>query len=325
MPRIREQYVNTGKVRFSYKHFAILGPESTRAAEASECANEQSQFWPFHDLTFADQTTTRSSLNADRLTELAGQLGLDTTAFRACLDSGRYTSQITQESLSVQSLGVRGTPAFLVNGVFISGAQPFDVFQQVIEEQLAQLPPADAPVEAAAAPTATPVPPAPPPKPQTGAQAAADIPGVELFPEQDRNHQEGKIEYDHAASPGGKHSDTWQNCGIYTETLAQEPVMHSLEHGAVWVAYRPDLPADQVSLLQAAVQAELQAGTEPLVLLSPQPGLDAPVVASAWRAQLKLDDPADARLVQFLQVYQNGPYTPEPGAPCSGGIGTPAG
>jgi len=78
-----------------------------------------------------------------------------------------------------------------------------------------------------------------------------------------------------------------------------------------------------VALLQAVVRAELQAGREPLVLLSPQPGLDAAVVASAWRAQLKLDDPADARLAQFLQVYQNGPYTPEPGAPCSGGIGEP--
>lgn len=99
-------------MRFVYKHFAILGPESNRSAEASECAAEQGQFWAYHDGIFVDQVTNRSSLNADRLTELAGEIGLDTAAFRSCLESGKYTSQITQESLSVQSLGVRGTRHF---------------------------------------------------------------------------------------------------------------------------------------------------------------------------------------------------------------------
>jgi protein-disulfide isomerase len=136
LSRIRSEYVNAGKVRFVYKHFAILGPESNRSAEASECAAEQGQFWDFHDVVFADQVTNHSSLDADQLVKLAGTVGLDTTTFRECLDAGRYTGLITQESLSVQSLGIRGTPAFLVNGVFISGAQPFEVFQQVIEEQL---------------------------------------------------------------------------------------------------------------------------------------------------------------------------------------------
>jgi predicted DsbA family dithiol-disulfide isomerase len=64
---------------------------------------------------------------------------LDVEAFTECLDSGRYVNQIRQESLSVQSMGIRGTPAFLVNGVFVSGAQPFDVFQEIIEEQLTEL------------------------------------------------------------------------------------------------------------------------------------------------------------------------------------------
>ncbi len=137
MSRIRQEYVDTGKVRFVYKHFAILGPESSRAAEASECAAEQDAFWTFHDLAFADQLATHSSLNSDKLVTLANDIGLDTTAFSECLSSGRYSLQIVQESQGVQSMGVRGTPAFLVNGLFISGAQPFDVFQQVIEEQLA--------------------------------------------------------------------------------------------------------------------------------------------------------------------------------------------
>jgi protein-disulfide isomerase len=136
LSRIRSEYIETGKVRFVYKHFAILGPESNRSAEASECAAEHGQFWDYHDVLFADQSSNHSSLDADQLVKLAGAVGLDTTVFRECLDAGRYTSLITQESLSVQSLGVRGTPGFVINGVFISGAQPFEVFQQVIEEQL---------------------------------------------------------------------------------------------------------------------------------------------------------------------------------------------
>lgn len=137
MSRIREEYVETGQVRFVYKHFAILGPESSRSAEASECAAEQGKFWAYHDLVFEDQYNNRSALNQDRLVELAQEIGLDTDAFSECLLSGRYSMQIAQESQTVQALGVRGTPGFLINGVFISGAQPFEVFQQVIDEQLA--------------------------------------------------------------------------------------------------------------------------------------------------------------------------------------------
>lgn len=139
MGRLREEYITTGKVRFVYKHFAILGAESNRAAEASECAAEQGQFWPFHDLVFADQYANHSTLTEDKLISQAAEIGLDTTTFSQCLTSGRYTNQIRQESLSVQSMGVRGTPAFLVNGVFISGAQPYEIFQQVIEQQLQAL------------------------------------------------------------------------------------------------------------------------------------------------------------------------------------------
>ncbi|MBN1218346.1 MAG: DsbA family protein [Anaerolineae bacterium] len=139
MSRIRSEYIETGKVRFVYKHFAILGPDSNRAAQASECAAEQDRFWDYHDTVFANQLANRSPLDTENLAGLAGDIGLDTTTFGECLDSGKYTEQINRESLAVQSLGVRGTPAFLINGVFISGAQPFEVFQQVIEEQLQQI------------------------------------------------------------------------------------------------------------------------------------------------------------------------------------------
>jgi protein-disulfide isomerase len=132
-------YIETGKVQFVYKHFAILGAESNRAAEASECAAEQDRFWDFHDSVFQDQQETHSSLSQDKLVSLAGEIELDTTAFQECLSSGRYSLQISRESQTVQALGLRGTPGFLVNGLFINGAQPFEVFQQVIEEQLAAL------------------------------------------------------------------------------------------------------------------------------------------------------------------------------------------
>ena len=137
MSRIRKEYVDTGKVRFVYKHFAILGPESSRAAEASECAAEQGEFWTYHDLLFTDQNNNQTQLSQAALVGFADQIGLDTTAFTDCLSSGRYSLQISRESQTVQAIGVRGTPGFLVNGLFISGAQPFEAFQQIIEEQLA--------------------------------------------------------------------------------------------------------------------------------------------------------------------------------------------
>ncbi len=139
MGRIRQEYVDPGKVRFVYKHFAILGPDSNRAAEASECAAEQDKFWDFHDLVFSNRLNDQGDLSENSLIAQAANLEIDAAAFGECLTSGRYSNQIRQESLSVQSMGVRGTPAFLINGTFISGAQPFEVFQEVIEEQLASL------------------------------------------------------------------------------------------------------------------------------------------------------------------------------------------
>jgi protein-disulfide isomerase len=137
LPQLRQEYIDTGKVRFAYKHLAVLGADSVRAAEASECAAEQDKFWDYHDLVFTDQATNHTPLTEDNLVKLAGQAELDAAAFSDCLTSGRYNNQVMLESQAVQSLGVRGTPGFVVNGVYIPGAQPFEVFQQVIEEQLA--------------------------------------------------------------------------------------------------------------------------------------------------------------------------------------------
>lgn len=149
--------------------------------------------------------------------------------------------------------------------------------------------------------------------------ATAPIEGVQQFPGQERGHvAEGvTVNYDPLPPVGGQHYATWQNCGIYTEPIRNEYAVHSLEHGAVWITYQPDLPTDQVTVLQSKVRGREYA------LLSPFPGLTSPVVASAWGLQLRLDDPNDPRLDRFLRRYLQGPQTPEPGAACFGGVGNP--
>jgi uncharacterized protein DUF3105 len=86
-----------------------------------------------------------------------------------------------------------------------------------------------------------------------------------------------------------------------------------LEHGAVWITYRPDLSQDQKDRLQEIVEGQ------ECLLASPYPGLDAPIVASAWGAQLRLEDADDENLQRFIGSYLRGPQTPEPGAACTGG------
>ena len=305
MSRIREEYVDTGKVRFAYKNYAILGPDSALAAEASECAAEQDQFWAYHDRLFANPGGFADA----KLISLAGQIGLDTAAFEACLTSGRYTSLIANDAAVVQSLGVRGTPGFVINGKYLAGAQSYEAFRQIIEQELLA-----AGIDGVTVPAAQ-------------QEKAPDevIEGLVVFDSQSQDHQDGEIHYEQDAPPGGAHSADWQNCGIYDEPVAVETTMHSLEHGAAWTAYQPNLPADQIDALRELVRQELAGRSEPMVILAPKADLDAPIVATAWQVQLKLDDAQDLRLAQFLQQYQVGPYTPEPGAPCSGGVGKPLG
>ena len=153
--------------------------------------------------------------------------------------------------------------------------------------------------------------------------ATANIEGVEFLPDPGRGHTEEEVHYEDEVPAGGAHSAAWQNCGIYVDPIEEEPAVHSLEHGAVWIAYQPDLPGDQVETLRDLVRSELSRVREPLILLTPKPELESPIVASAWRVRLALDEASDERLVEFVQEYQRGPYTPEPGAACTGGIGQP--
>jgi hypothetical protein len=153
----------------------------------------------------------------------------------------------------------------------------------------------------------------------------SDIEGVVILPDMGAGHQEGDIHDEDEVPAGGVHNSAWQNCGIYPEPVREENVVHSLEHGAVWIAYQPDLPEAEVETLRQLVRRERSRQGEPLIVLAPKPELETPIVATAWRVQLKLDSANDDRLAAFVDEYQRGPLTPEPQANCVNGIGEPLG
>jgi protein-disulfide isomerase len=134
LPRIEETYIKTGKVRFIYRHFAILGEHSAAAAAAAECAAEQRKFWEYHDKLFASQGPF--AFTKQNLKHYAKALDLDTVAFTQCLDSGKYVQKVEGETEIGTILGVRGTPAFFVNGRLLVGAHPYENFHTLIEEEL---------------------------------------------------------------------------------------------------------------------------------------------------------------------------------------------
>jgi hypothetical protein len=146
---------------------------------------------------------------------------------------------------------------------------------------------------------------------------SADLSGVQQYSNLSRDHVIQNVTYPQTPPVGGPHNSMWQNCGIYDKPVQNEHAVHSLEHGAVWITYQPDLPADQVEKLRSLVRGHSY------VLLSPYPNLPAKVVISAWGVQLKVDSASDARLPAFIAKYEQGTQTPEPGATCRGGVGTP--
>ncbi len=132
--QIKQQYIDTGKVRFVYKHFPLdsIHPQATPAALASECAKEQGKFWEYHDLIFQNQ----DSLGDANYKQWAAQLNLDSKRFNDCYGSQKYLSKVRSDLQQGEVAGIRGTPGFLLNGQLISGAQPFSVFQQAIDAEL---------------------------------------------------------------------------------------------------------------------------------------------------------------------------------------------
>jgi protein-disulfide isomerase len=125
-----------GKIRVVFRDFPLvqIHPRAARAAEAAACANEQGKFWAMHDTMFDHQ----DKLGDADLEQSAAALGLDAAAFSQCLDSGRHTAQWKKDTSEGERYGVSSTPAFFVNGRLIVGAQPYETFARIVDEELAR-------------------------------------------------------------------------------------------------------------------------------------------------------------------------------------------
>lgn len=134
-----KDYVNKGKAKFAFRHYAFLGQESTDAALASECANEQGKFWEYHNYLYENQGAENSgTFSKDNLKSFAATLGLDTAKFNDCLDTTKYQKNVDKDLTEGGAAGVSGTPATFVNGVLLEGAAPYADFKAEIEKALAK-------------------------------------------------------------------------------------------------------------------------------------------------------------------------------------------
>lgn len=132
--RIREKYGD--QVRVVWKDFPLtqIHPQAFKAGEAAHCAGDQGKYWEYHDRLFANQ----QSLMPDDLKKHAADLGLDAAKFAACLDASKYGERVRDGVAEGTRLGVNSTPMFYVNGRVLSGAQPYETFVSVIDEELSR-------------------------------------------------------------------------------------------------------------------------------------------------------------------------------------------
>lgn len=137
-----QSYIDSGQVRYVFKDFPLhsIHPQAQKAHEAARCARElggDDMYWVMHDLLFANQASwvePAVPAHIPVLKELAAKAGLPQAEFDSCLDSGKYETAVNAEVDEGIQFGVRGTPAFFINGYFVSGAQPFAVFQEAIDQ-----------------------------------------------------------------------------------------------------------------------------------------------------------------------------------------------
>lgn len=147
-------------------------------------------------------------------------------------------------------------------------------------------------------------------------QSSTDVDGVVVEADQTNDHVDGDIDYDADPPSAGDHAPVWLNCDFYVTEVPTENAVHALEHGVVWLTHDPDLPEEDVAMLE-----ELFDSRPDRIIVSPYPGLDAPVVAVAWERRLEADGTDDPRLPEFIDAFVNGAAAPEPRAPCEGGLG----
>jgi protein-disulfide isomerase len=133
LSQIRKNYIDNGKVKLVYRDFPLdLHQNARKAAEAAECADEQGKFWEFHDKLYENQ----NSLDNESLKQYAKDMGLNTNQFNTCLDSGKMTQEVLKDFEDGSSYGVTGTPTLFINGIKVVGAQPYEFFKKIIDQEL---------------------------------------------------------------------------------------------------------------------------------------------------------------------------------------------
>lgn len=142
--QIKKDYIDTGKVVLYFRHYPLpFHPQAQISAEALECANEQGKMWELHDLLFDKQQAKDPSggtveFTPDDLKSWAAEVVPDTTTFNSCLDSNKYKEAVAKDTQDGQTAGVNGTPSFFVNGYSLVGAQPYESFKALIDQELAK-------------------------------------------------------------------------------------------------------------------------------------------------------------------------------------------
>ncbi|VVC06297.1 Thioredoxin [uncultured archaeon] len=153
-PTIKANYIDTNKAKLYFVDFPFLGADSPVAAQAAYCAGDQGKYWEYHDYLYTNQQGVQSGwASASNLKSYAGTLGLDTTQFNSCLDSGKYADRISHNKDIGMSKGVQGTPAFFIIGSTgtmqeIMGPQPATAFSTAIDEVSTQATPEFGPIAA---------------------------------------------------------------------------------------------------------------------------------------------------------------------------------
>jgi hypothetical protein len=145
-------------------------------------------------------------------------------------------------------------------------------------------------------------------RPTATTVAAPTIEGVQTFPVE-AGHNAGPVSYPQVPPVGGIHNPVWQQCGFYDQPIENEKGVHSLEHGAIWITYRPELPQAQIDGL-----ATLARGRNYVLVSRWDSGLPAPVVVTGWGRQLQLQSTSDARMLEFIRLFAG--QGPELNAPC---------
>jgi protein-disulfide isomerase len=138
--QIIEDYLDTGRVQYRFRHYPFLGEASYRAAEAADCADEQGKFLEWHAKLADVWEQSGDHLADDRLRAYAEELGLDTEAFNACYATRRYEGSVLAEKAEGVEAGVRTTPTMFFNSAVIEGEKTFEEYQAAIEQALAQEP-----------------------------------------------------------------------------------------------------------------------------------------------------------------------------------------